>query len=149
MGIKLAKPTDCPISSAYGVAGKHWLWHLENGIWVKGQKDGMGNHRGYDFKTPIGTPVFACTDGFISRAGWEVEDHRDKGFGLRIIQSFVADGKAHILFYGHLSQLVINEGRINKGQVIAMSGNTGRSSGPHLHVEVRDLNQISQPIEWV
>ena len=147
--MKLDRPVKFPIGSDYGVAGKHWLWHLEEGKWVRGQKDGIGNHRGVDFLTPVGSEVRAVWDGFIMKEGFENFDNHEVGFGLRIIQQMGYNGNIYLVYYGHLSKTFegINK-RVKAGDVIALSGNTGRSSGPHLHVEVRDLNQISQPIKF-
>lgn len=151
--IKLVRPTVYPIGSQYGEKSKYWLRHLnDKGEWVNGQdKDGNGAHRGYDFLTPIGADVRAVYDGFIIKAGQENQEDIKVGFGLRIVQMIVIDGKTYSIFYGHLSELApdsLTAGKVRAGQLIAKSGNSGRSSGPHLHVEARDLNQTSIPIEW-
>jgi murein DD-endopeptidase MepM/ murein hydrolase activator NlpD len=92
-------------------------------------------HAGVDFPTPVGTPVYATGEGIVSftggRAGYGIVveiDHRLVGRRTR---------------YAHLSRLAagIQPGmRVNRGQVIAFSGNTGLSTAPHLHYEVRRLN---------
>lgn len=155
--IRLKTPTYEPIGSPYGAKSKYWLWHLdEKGNWIKGQaKDDkgelFGNHKGTDFLTPLGTPIRACHDGFIIKAGYENIDNEKQGFGLRIIQMFQQNGKSFMIYYGHLSKIMegFPNGKVAVGDLIGYSGNSGRSSGPHCHVEVRDLNQTSQPVEWV
>ena len=95
-------------------------------------------HYGVDFATPVGTPVVAAVDGKIFKAGWQDESDKTKGFGLRVFQTAVLDGKHYQLFYGHLSEISVEEGQeITAGTRVGVSGNTGKSSGPHLHFEVR------------
>lgn len=155
--ISLTRPTVYPIGSQYGEKSKLWLRHLdENGAWKEGKdKDSYGNHRGTDFLTPIGSDIRACSDGFIIKAGYEVESDTTKGFGLRIIQIIVVDDIRYLIYYGHLSQIfdevyafAKSGQKVKEGQLLAKSGASGRVSGPHLHCELRDLNQTSLPVEW-
>ena len=96
-------------------------------------------HGGIDFKCPIGTPVYAMADGYIDAAGWVKEDDHSFDLGLRIRQDVIIDGKPFILWYGHLSKLSIKPVELVKtGQLLGYSGNSGRSSGPHLHVQARE-----------
>ena len=97
-------------------------------------------HTGVDFGAPIGTPVLAAGDGVISRAsvmggyGNVVDLDHDTTWSTR---------------YGHLSRFApgLRPGdRVTQGQVIAYSGNTGRSTGPHLHFEVRRMGQPINPM---
>lgn len=95
-------------------------------------------HYGTDFATPVGTPVVAAYDGKIFKAGWQDEKDSKVGFGLRVWQTAKIDGKSVALFYAHLSELAVKEGDvITAGTRVGLSGNTGKSSGPHLHFEVR------------
>jgi murein DD-endopeptidase MepM/ murein hydrolase activator NlpD len=97
-------------------------------------------HAGVDFGAPIGTPILAAGDGVISRAsvmggyGNVVDIEHDATWSTR---------------YGHLSRFApgLRPGdRVVQGQVIAFSGNTGRSTGPHLHYEVRRMGQAINPM---
>lgn len=118
-------------------------------------------HNGVDFAVPIGTEVFACEDGAAFRCGWQDEEEKDKGYGLRVWQEIQReeDGKRvrYYIWYGHLSNILIKEGdRIKKGQLIGLSGNTGRvkssngGNGAHLHISVRQLDQKEfSDIEWI
>lgn len=86
-------------------------------------------HTGIDFAVPIGTPVIAADNGFIKKAG------RMGDYGLAILIQH-PDGKETL--YAHLSEIFLTEGEeVQIGQIIGLSGSTGRSTGPHLHFEVR------------
>lgn len=112
-------------------------------------------HNGIDFKVPVGTEVYACEDGAAYRCGWQDETDKSKGFGLRVMQEIEVrenhDNVRYFIFYGHLSKIMIPEGeRIKKGQLIGLSGNTGRSTGPHLHLGCRKRDTSEwQEIDWV
>lgn len=103
------------------------------------------HHNGIDFACPEGTEVRSIVSGKIQRTGWEDENDPKKGFGLRIWQTFTLDsGEKFGIVYGHLSKIDVQDGMIIKeGEVIALSGNTGKSTGPHLHIGCRkwDTNQ--------
>lgn len=113
------------------------------------------HHNGVDFRVPVGTAVYACEDGAAIRCGWQDESDKTKGFGLRVMQEIEVRENGqdvrYYVFYGHLSKIVIPEtDRIKKGQLIAYSGNTGRSTGPHLHLGVRKRDTGDwHEIEWV
>lgn len=107
-------------------------------------------HKGIDFAVPVGTKVFAVADGKASRAGWENPDNRKQGYGLRVMQSLVWGGVQFFCWYGHLSEVFVQEGDpIYAGQVIGLSGNTGTSTGPHLHFGIRKTNTDQfYDVEW-
>lgn len=95
-------------------------------------------HYGTDFAVPEGTPIVAAATGKIFKAGWQDEADHNKGFGQRVWQEAKIDGKTVSLFYAHLSRLEVGVGdEITAGTRVGLSGNTGKSSGPHLHFEVR------------
>ena len=101
-------------------------------------KGKLVHHNGIDFATPVGTPVMAVADGPCVRAGWENASEPSQGYGLRVMQRISVDGKFFYFWYAHLSALKVEaDSEIKKGQVIGLSGNTGRSTGPHLHVGAR------------
>ena len=86
-------------------------------------------HSGIDLAAPTGTPVYATADGLVGRADWF------SSYGLYISIDHGADLETR---YAHLSRLAVAAGdRVEKGQVIGYVGSTGRSTGPHLHYEVR------------
>ncbi len=98
-------------------------------------------HKGVDFATPIGTPVYAAGDGTVEKAGpWS-----SYGNYLRIRHT-----GTHATAYGHLSGYArgIHAGsRVRQGQIVAYSGNTGRTTGPHLHYEVLVSGQQMNPLK--
>ena len=90
-----------------------------------------GSHNGIDFGIPEGTPIYAAADGKVTRA-----DVDNSGYGIHIrIQH-----DRFLTIYGHLRSLSVKAGdRVTAGQMIGESGNTGRSTGPHLHFEIRTV----------
>lgn len=85
-------------------------------------------HKGVDWATPVGTAVMASCTGTVSRAGW------GKGYGY-VVYIDHADGRQ--TRYGHLSKILVKQGQtVTQGQKIALSGNTGVSTGPHVHFEI-------------
>jgi hypothetical protein len=90
-------------------------------------------HSGVDFGVPVGTPVLVTHSGTVIFAGWSTV-----GYGNLVI---VQNG-TFITYYAHLSRFNVVEGqRVGVGSVIAWTGNTGNSSGPHIHYEVR-INDV-------
>ena len=92
-------------------------------------------HLGIDITAPTGTPVFATGEGVV-----RVVDYAPSGYGHYIVLEHREAGFRTL--YAHLSQIApgISEGRrVRRGEKIALTGNTGYSVGPHLHYEVRDL----------
>ena len=91
------------------------------------------NHNGIDFKASIGTPIYATADAVVEYAGY----HKQSGYGKLIILLHNFGFKT---YYGHLNKVKVgNREFVRKGQLIGYSGNTGISTGPHLHYEVRHL----------
>jgi len=102
-------------------------------------------HRGSDMKAKSGTPVYATADGIVEYAGV----HRKSGFGKLVILQHAFGFRS---YFGHLNKIVIKSTRfVKKGDLIAYSGNTGMSSGPHLHYEIRFIHNAVNPyyfIKW-
>lgn len=97
-------------------------------------------HKGVDFGVPIGTPVMAAGAGTIAFMGWE------SGYGRFVL---VNHGNGYSTAYGHLSRFApgLHVGsRVSQAQNIAFSGNTGMTTGPHLHYEIRQNNQQVNPL---
>jgi len=94
-------------------------------------------HSGIDIAVPEGTPVCATGDGTVRFVG------NTDGYGLRIE---VDHGNGVTTLYGHLSAADVRPGqRVQRGQVIGKSGNTGLSTGPHLHYEIRQNGRAVDP----
>ena len=110
MGSPIAGKTP---STPYKKLGKWWS---------------KGYHTGVDYAVPVGTDVLAVADGKITTANWGA------AYGTQLVQ--IVDGGFFI--YAHLSKTFCKAGDVVKaGEVIAKSGNTGNSTGPHLHAEYR------------
>lgn len=98
-------------------------------------------HAGVDLPGPVGTPVYATADGIVDRAG------RDGGYGNMVE---IDHGKGIQTRYGHLSKVLasVNE-RVKRGQLIGLMGSTGRSTGSHLHYEVRIDGRAVNPMPFL
>ncbi|ALE17675.1 Peptidase, M23 /M37 family [Altererythrobacter epoxidivorans] len=102
---------------------------------------GRRSHKGVDLAAPTGTPVFATADGMIGRAEWF------SSYGLYVQIEHGADLETR---YAHMSRLAVAAGeRVKKGDIIGYVGSTGRSTGPHLHYEVRIDGQAVNPIPYM
>lgn len=98
-------------------------------------------HGGIDLAGPIGTQVFATADGYVGRAAWA------GGYG-NLIE--LEHGKGIQTRYGHLSKSLVSAGqRIKRGDLIGLMGSTGRSTGSHLHYEVRIDGKAVNPIPFM
>ncbi|MGW1297556.1 peptidoglycan DD-metalloendopeptidase family protein [Streptomyces sp. NPDC002533] len=112
------------LSAYYGQAGVNW----------------MSVHSGIDFPVSYGTPVMAATDG-------TVRTQLNSAYGVMAIVT-AADGTE--TWYCHLSSTKIRSGPVKAGDVIAYSGNSGNSTGPHLHFEVRPGGGAAiDPLAWL
>ena len=97
-------------------------------------------HAGMDFSANIGTPVYATGDGKVIKAGWET------GYG-NLIQ--VDHGFGYVTWYAHLSKYKVRPGqKVVRGEVIGEVGNTGKSTGPHLHYEVHVKGKVQNPVNY-
>lgn len=102
---------------------------------------GRRQHQGIDLAAPAGTPVYATADGVVSRADWY------SSYGLYISLEHGASMQTR---YAHLSRLAVAAGdSVKKGDLIGYVGSTGRSTGPHLHYEVRVEGLAVNPIPYM
>jgi murein DD-endopeptidase MepM/ murein hydrolase activator NlpD len=102
---------------------------------------GRRQHHGIDLAAPTGTPVYATADGIIGRADWY------SSYGLYIS---INHGASMETRYAHLSRLAVAAGdNVKKGDLIGYVGSTGRSTGPHLHYEVRVDGLAVNPIPYM
>ncbi|PRY26450.1 murein DD-endopeptidase MepM/ murein hydrolase activator NlpD [Aliiruegeria haliotis] len=98
-------------------------------------------HNGADFAASHGTPIYATADGVVIKAGWH------SGFGrmVKVRHEFGIE-----TWYAHMSRLRVKEGqRVSKGQRIGDMGSTGRSTGTHLHYEVRVNGRPTNPMNFI
>jgi murein DD-endopeptidase MepM/ murein hydrolase activator NlpD len=99
-------------------------------------------HTGVDIGDPIGTPIYAAEDGVVVTAGWN-----RGGYGYYII---IDHGGGLQTLYGHTSKMYVKAGdHVVRGQQIADMGSTGRSTGPHLHFEVRINGRRTNPLNYI
>jgi murein DD-endopeptidase MepM/ murein hydrolase activator NlpD len=102
-------------------------------------------HRGTDLKAAMKTPVYAPADGIIEYSG----KHKRSGFGRLVIVNHAFGFKT---LYGHLNKVVVKSKQfVQKGELIAYTGNSGLSNGPHLHYEIRYMYDVINPywfIKW-
>ncbi|MBC7457174.1 MAG: M23 family metallopeptidase [Bdellovibrionaceae bacterium] len=95
-------------------------------------------HKGIDLAAQRGVPVMASTDGVVIYTGKDFN-----GFGKMIMIETVGDNTGYATLYAHLDKIVVYDGqKVTQGEVIGALGNTGRSSGPHLHFEIRKSDGI-------
>jgi len=98
-------------------------------------------HRGIDFKGPVGTPVYATAAGVVREA------ENSGGYGNHVV---VDHGYGYKTLYAHLSEIAVNPGEsLQPGELVGYLGNTGRSSGPHLHYEVHYQGQAVDPKDYL
>ncbi len=101
-------------------------------------------HNGVDIATPHGTampPLYACTGGTVTRSGWD-----PWGLGLHVQ---IDHGNGYETVYGHMSRIDVGYGEyVNRGQVIGLMGNTGRSTGSHVHFMVKYNGIPQNPLDY-
>lgn len=94
-------------------------------------------HQGMDFTAPTGTEVFATGNAKVDFAGWK------QGYGNTVI---LDHGYGYKTLYAHLYKILVRKGqKVRRSDIIALVGNTGKSTGPHLHYEVRLNNKPVDP----
>lgn len=128
-GVSASMPSGWPsqgdISSPYGL---RW--------------NGSDFHPGVDIANNVGTPIRATADGRVTAAGWNAG-----GYGNMVD---IDHGNGIVTRYGHASQVLVSVGQtVKRGQIIAYMGNTGFSTGPHLHYEVRVNGNPVNPASYM
>ncbi|RCW80750.1 murein DD-endopeptidase MepM/ murein hydrolase activator NlpD [Halanaerobium sp. DL-01] len=119
---KFIKPINTRITSYYGMR------------WGR-------MHEGIDFAAPMGTPIKAVSSGRVVYSGWAT------GYGYCVI---IEHQKGLRTLYAHNSKLLVRVGeRVGRGEIISKSGNTGNSTGPHLHFEVQVNGRPANPLNYL
>lgn len=129
----IARPDLRRVTQAFGARPEYYSQFKIDGVPLRG-------HEGTDFGTPVGSSVVAVAGGRVA----EVADQGDKGYGkyIKIVHVW---GET---VYAHLSDQMVAVGEIvSRGRVIGLSGNTGNSSGPHLHFGLR-INPFNRKDGW-
>ncbi len=118
------KPINGPVTSTFGMR-LHPIYKRHV------------HHDGIDFSAPVGTKVYAPGDGIVHYTGYNY------GYGKKVI---IDHGYGYRTVYAHLSKSLVKAGqRVKRGDVIALSGNTGVSTGPHLHYEIHKNKRKINP----
>jgi lipoprotein NlpD len=106
-----------------------------------GKRNGR-KHEGIDIAAPKGTPIYSAADGEVVFSGWG-----PTGYGKMVIIKHLH----HLTtVYAHNSKILVKKGvRVKQGQTISLMGSTGRSTGPHLHFEVRNDTEPKNPIKYL
>jgi murein DD-endopeptidase MepM/ murein hydrolase activator NlpD len=121
-------PVRGPVNSDFGQRRSPWAPNSEF-------------HSGIDIGAPIGTPVRAPAPGVVAFAGPHAE------FGITLIIDHGNDTRS---LYGHLSKITVAmDQQVRRGDTVALTGNTGRSSGPHLHYEIQVKGQPVNPHSYI
>ncbi len=130
----IAVPSDKPVKTADFTSGY--------GVRSDPFKGRAAMHAGIDLAGPVGTPIYATADGTVSDASYN-----SGGYGNLVK---LDHGRGIETRYGHMSSLLVRAGqRVSRGQLIGRMGSTGRSTGSHLHYEVRIDGRAVNPIPFM
>ncbi len=117
---------------------------LSDGFGVRSNPFGGGSsefHPGQDITAPPGTPVIAPADGTVVEAGWK------NGYGQTVV---IDHGNGLTTRYGHLSKIEVAVGQeLKRGEELGQVGSTGRSTGPHLHYEIKVSDVLVNPLDYL
>jgi murein DD-endopeptidase MepM/ murein hydrolase activator NlpD len=103
---------------------------------------GAAFHPGVDLAAPMGTPIYATADGIVSRS-----EYNNGGYGNMVE---INHGQGISTRYGHMSRRIAQVGqRVHRGELIGLMGSTGRSTGSHVHYEVRIDGQAVNPVPFL
>jgi murein DD-endopeptidase MepM/ murein hydrolase activator NlpD len=130
----IAVPSDKPVKNASFTSGY--------GVRSDPFKGRAAMHAGIDLAGPVGTPIYATADGVVGEASYN-----SGGYGNLVK---IDHGRGIETRYGHLSSFLVRPGqRVTRGQMIGRMGSTGRSTGSHLHYEVRIDSRAVNPIPFM
>lgn len=141
----VAAPASAPPRYILGpTVPRYWPLGKREGFVTRGQI-GPGSdeeaHAGMDIAVPLGTPVRAAGGGVVLDAG------SDPDYGLFVL---IVHPQGYQSMYGHASRILISRGdSVEAGRVIVLSGNTGRSTAPHLHFEIRREGRSLDPMSVI
>ena len=135
---RVAAPTQA-MAPAASQGGGRMIWPI-SGRWERGF---AGRHKGVDVSMPVGTPVVAAMGGTVTKASGGYNG----GFGNLVV---ISHGNGLETWYAHLSGFAVSQGAsVSQGQQVARSGNTGSSTGPHLHFEVHSGSSAVNPMNYL
>ncbi len=129
-GAVSATQTTGTVSTSGGqvVSAGYYIRPIKGGV----KTQGIHGYNGVDLGTSVGTPIMASADGVVVIAR---SSGYNGGYGLYVA---IKHGNGTQTVYGHMSQVNVSVGQsVSQGQIIGLSGNTGHSTGPHVHFEIR------------
>ena len=130
----ISVPSDKPVKTAAFTSGY--------GVRSDPFRGGAAMHAGIDLSGPLGTPIYATADGMVTTAGWN-----SGGYGNLVK---LDHGRGIETRFGHMSAVLVRAGdRVTRGQLVGRMGSTGRSTGNHLHYEVRIDGRAVNPIPFM
>lgn len=134
------QPAAAALAAPY--AEQSLIWPVEGEISSPFGEREEGFHWGLDIAVPLETPVRAAAAGTVIEAGW-----KNEGYGYAVL---IDHGAGRVTLYGHCSQVLCGAGDwVEQGETVALSGSTGRSTGPHLHFELRQGEDWLDPLEYL
>lgn len=138
-GMRAAMPARSV--SRFGIASDfpaYWSGSVRQYVYYDG-------HNGYDYSLNY-QPVYAAAAGRVLFAGWNYPGEPREGYGQMVL---IDHGKGYVTLYGHFSRILVHSGeKLKAGQELGISGNTGHSSGPHLHFSVFHNCKPTDPYGW-
>ncbi|GGH43880.1 M23 family metallopeptidase [Microbacterium album] len=140
-----ATASVAPQTYAAPAASGSVVYPLSPGSYTVGQSLGAGRgHQGLDLLAPTGTPIYAIADGVVSYSGYS------GAYGNLVTFNSTVDGAAVEVRNAHMSTIAVSAGQaVSAGEIIGYVGSTGRSTAPHLHIEIRVNGGIVDPLYWL
>ncbi len=138
--VAIVASREDPVTVEYKEESK-FVWAIKGEISsLFGERWGK-THEGIDIAANLGDNIIAAASGVVTFSGWQT------GYGKIII---LDNGEGFETCYAHCSELLVNQGDfVEKGEIIALAGNTGVSTGPHLHFEIRKDGIPQNPLEYL
>ncbi|MBI4040817.1 MAG: peptidoglycan DD-metalloendopeptidase family protein [Deltaproteobacteria bacterium] len=127
--------------AAYTMPSNRFIWPLQGELSSKFGRRWGTFHNGIDISSSFGTPIKSAAPGRVIYSGQE------PGYGKLLI---IYHGEAYSTVYAHASKLITKKGEsVRRGQIIGYVGSTGRSTGPHLHFEIRRQKESQNPLDYL
>ena len=132
-----------PVAAAlYAPAEQALIWPVEGPVSSPFGEREEGYHWGLDIAVPLDTPVRAAASGTVVEAGW-----KNEGYGYAVL---IDHGAGRVTLYGHCDEVLCDAGQwVEQGETVALSGSTGRSTGPHVHFELRQGEDWLDPLDYL
>ncbi len=127
--------------AAYTMPSNRFIWPVQGTLSSKFGRRWGTFHNGIDISSSFGTPIKSAAPGRVIYSG------KEEGYGKLLI---IYHGENYSTVYAHASKLLAKKGEsVRRGQIIGYVGSTGRSTGPHLHFEIRRHKEATNPINYL